>query len=187
MEKAPPIPGSIAVFGSSEPTAGDPAYEQARRLGRLLAQAGYRVVTGGYGGVMEAASRGATETGGSAFGVTCSIFRNRQPNPYLDGNIEAADLYDRTRELVSRADGFVVLPGKSGTLAELAFLWALHRAGCLDRRPVVLLGEAWRHVLRHLVRAGILESPQFDVTRVVDTPEEAIDTLSLHFGKEPNG
>lgn len=187
MEKIPPTSGSIAVFGSSEPTAGDPVYEQARELGRLLARAGFRVVTGGYGGVMEAASRGAAEAGGSAFGVTCSIFRERRPNPYLTENLETADLYDRTREMVGRADAFVVLPGKSGTLAELAFLWALHRAGCLDRRPVVLLGDPWRPVLRHLVRAGILESPQFDVTRVVDTPEETIDTLSLQFGRDLHG
>jgi uncharacterized protein (TIGR00730 family) len=179
--------GSIAVFGSSEPIPGEPTYEQAREVGRLLAQAGYRVVTGGYGGVMEAASRGAAEAGGDAFGVTCSIFREREPNAYLTGNVETADLHDRTRELVARSDGFVVLPGKSGTLAELAFLWALHRAGCLERRPVVLLGDSWRHVLRHLVRAGILEAPQFDVTRVVDTPEETVDTLSLHFGRDPNG
>jgi hypothetical protein len=179
--------GSIAVFGSSEPVQGDPLYDEARRVGQLLAAAGFRVVTGGYGGVMEGASRGAAEAGGSAVGVTCSIFRDRSPNPYLAETIEKADLHDRTRELVALSDGFVVLMGKSGTLAELAFLWALHRAGCLDRRPVVLLGDPWRHLLRHLVRAGILESPQFDVTRVVDTPEETVDTLILHLEKDSHG
>ena len=187
MDRTPTHGGSIAVFGSSEPTDGDPAYEQARQVGRLLAEAGFRVVTGGYGGVMEGASRGATESGGTAVGVTCSIFSQRDPNPYLSENVGTADLHDRTRELVARSDGFVVLPGKSGTLAELAFLWALHRAGCLDRRPVILLGDSWRHLLRHLVRAGILESPQFDVTRVVDTPEETVDALTLQIGKDPHG
>jgi len=179
--------GSIAVFGSSEPTRDDPLYDEARRVGRLLATAGYRVVTGGYGGVMEGASRGAAEAGGSALGVTCSIFRDRSPNPYLTETIETADLHDRTRELVALSDGFVVLAGKSGTLAELTFLWALHRAGCLDRRPVVLLGDPWRHLLRHLVRAGILEGPQFDITRVVDTPEETVDALMLRLEKSSHG
>ena len=179
--------GTIAVFGSSEPAAGEPLYEQARRLGGLLAEAGYRVVTGGYGGVMEGASRGAVEAGGGTVGVACAIFRGREPNRYLERVIETADLHERTRELVALSDGFVVLSGKAGTLAELAFLWALHRAGCLDRRPVILLGDPWRHLLRHLVRAGILEGPQFDVTRVVDTPEETLDILSLHLRTGSNG
>jgi uncharacterized protein (TIGR00730 family) len=178
---------AIAVFGSSEPVEGDAAYGRARRVGGLLASVGYRVVTGGYGGVMEAASRGAAEAGGRAIGVTCAIFPDRAPNPYLHEVVETPDLYERTRELVRRSDGFVVLPGKSGTLAELAFLWALHRAGTLGRRPVVLLGEPWRPLLRHLGRAGILEGPQFDVTRVVDSPEETIDTLSLHLERGSNG
>ena len=187
MTRARTSRGSIAVFGSSEPVQGEPLYDQARQVGRLLAEAGYRVVTGGYGGVMEGASRGGAEAGGSPLGVTCSIFSDRSPNPYVAEVIETADLHDRTRELVVRSDGFVVLTGKSGTLAELAFLWALHRAGCLDRRPVVLLGDPWRHVLRHLVRAGILEGPQFDVTRVVDTPEETVDTLMLQLEKNSHG
>jgi uncharacterized protein (TIGR00730 family) len=168
---------AVAVFGSSEPAPGDPSYEVARRLGLLLARAGFEVVTGGYGGVMEAASRGAREAGGRTLGVTCTIFSQRSPNRYLTRIVETGDLYERTRLLVERSGGYVVLPGKSGTLAELALLWAAHRAGTLDRKPVVLLGDEWRHLLRHLVKAGMLEAPQFDITRAVDSPEEAIDTI----------
>jgi uncharacterized protein (TIGR00730 family) len=165
---------SIAVFGSSEALPGEPLYEQARSVGRLLAEAGFVVVTGGYGGVMEGASRGAAEAGGTAVGVVCGIFRGRAPNPYLDEIVDTPDLFARTRTLIERARGYVVLEGKSGTLAEVALLWALHRAGSLDRRPVVLLADAWRALLRHLVLAGVIESEQFDVTRVVDSPEEAV-------------
>ncbi len=166
--------GAIAVFGSSEPRPGDPLYETARDVGRLLAGGGFRVVTGGYGGVMEGASRGAAEVGGSPLGVVCGVFRDRAPNPYLGEVVDTPDLFARTRTLVEAADGYVVLEGKSGTLAELSLLWALHRAGSLGRRPVVLLGDAWRPFLRHLVRARMIESEQFDVTRVVDSPEEAL-------------
>ncbi len=168
---------SIAVFGSSEARPGEPLYEQAREVGRLLAVAGFRVVTGGYGGVMEGASLGATEAGGSALGVVCKIFQERPPNPYLTEVLDTEDLLARTRALIDAARGYVVLHGKAGTLAELSFLWALHRAGSLDRRPVVLLGEAWRPLLRHLVRAGMIESEQFDITRVVDSPEEAVSVI----------
>jgi uncharacterized protein (TIGR00730 family) len=167
----------IAVFGSSEPRGGDPLYEQAYRLGALLAAAGYRVINGGYGGVMEAASRGAAEAGGQTLGVACTIFSWRQPNPFLSEVIETPDLFARTRELVERARGFVVMQGKSGTLAELAFLWALHRAGCLERRPVVLLGRGWNGLLRCLEAEGILEVSQLEVTRVVESPEAAVELL----------
>jgi uncharacterized protein (TIGR00730 family) len=168
----------IAVFGSSEPQPGEELYEQAYRLGELLAASGYRVINGGYGGVMEAASRGAREAGGQTLGVACSIFSWRRPNPFLTEVIEAPDLFARTRELVQRARGFVVLQGKSGTLAELAFLWALHRAGCLERRPVVLLGGGWHGLLRCLEAEGVLESSQLSVTRVVESPEAAVELLN---------
>ncbi len=174
---------TIAVFGASEPRPGEPLYETARAIGRLLARAGFRVATGGYGGVMEGASRGATEGGGSPLGVVCAAFRDRAPNPYLAEVVDTPDLFARTRRLIDAAHGYVVLEGKSGTLAELALLWALHRAGSLPRRPVILLGDAWRLLLRHLVRAGMLESEQFDVTRVVDSPEEAVGSIRDFFDR----
>lgn len=167
----------IAVFGSSEPREGDPLYDQARRLGALLAGAGRAVVTGGYGGVMEAASRGAVEAGGHAVGVTCDIFRARRPNRFLSEVVRSADLHERTRLLIERSAGFVVLPGKAGTLAELGLLWALHRAGCLDGRPVILLGASWKAFLAHLKQARMLEPDQLEMTRVVNTPEEALEVL----------
>jgi uncharacterized protein (TIGR00725 family) len=68
---------TIAVFGSSEPKPGSEAYETARAVGRLLASRGARVANGGYGGVMEGASRGAAETNGAVVGVTCAIFGDR--------------------------------------------------------------------------------------------------------------
>jgi uncharacterized protein (TIGR00730 family) len=162
------------VFGSSEPLPGDPLYELARRLGEALARAGFRVVTGGYGGVMEAASRGASDAGGTAIGVVSALFGAREPNRYLSEVVRTRDLFDRTRELVARADAYVVLPGKAGTLAELAWLWALDRAGCLGRRPVIVLGDVWSAVLAALEKNGLLEPSQILRTSRARTPEEAV-------------
>ncbi|MCP3980376.1 MAG: LOG family protein [bacterium] len=172
-----PTPDGVAVFGSSEPLEGEPAYEQAREMGHLLAGAGHRVLTGGYGGVMEAASRGAREAGGATLGITCSIFSSRDPNGYLSEAVETPDLYERTRGLIDRARAFVVLHGKSGTLSELTFLWALHRSGCLDGRAVVLLGSAWADILRCLRRNEMLEDPEFRITAVAGSPREALQHL----------
>jgi hypothetical protein len=163
----------VAVFGSSEAGEGDPLYEEARRLGSLLAASGHGVITGGYGGVMEAASRGAFEAGGKTIGVTCAIFPSRVPNAYLREEIRALDLFERTRTLVERADAYVVLRGKSGTLAELSLVWALHRAGALVGRRVVLLGDAWVGLLRHLVCDGWIEPEQLRMTKAAASAEEA--------------
>lgn len=170
------------MFGSSEPLPGHPLYESARAVGSLLAARGITVVSGGYGGVMEGASRGAVEAGGRAVGVLCRAFVDRRPNPFLTEAVEEIDLLARTRRLIEIARGFVVLPGKSGTLAELTTLWAMNRAGSLGGRPVVLLGDGWRPWVAQLVRDGMLEAEQFEVTRVADTVGQAVDALETFWG-----
>ena len=175
-------PDGIAVFGSSEPAPGDPLYERAFRLARLLAEAGYRVVNGGYGGVMEASTRGARSAGGPVLGVVCSIFKDRQPSAQLTEVVETPDLFSRTRELIRRSAGFVVLDGKAGTLAELTMLWAMHRAGCLYGRPVILLGTRWKGLLEQLERAGMVDSPQLDLVDLVEEPEQAVEALKRATG-----
>ena len=177
----------IAVFGSSDPAEGDPLYETARRVGSLLVGAGYDVITGGYGGVMEGASRGAAEAGGRAVGVTCSIFAGRAPNRYLTERRDTADLLERTGLLVEAARGYVVLHGKSGTLAELTLLWALHRAGSLGPRPVVLLGGAWRPFLHHLVKGAMIEVEQLAITRVAEGPDDAVGWVDRFLAAEGIG
>jgi uncharacterized protein (TIGR00730 family) len=170
-------PLGIAVFGSSEPRDGAREYARAQEVGRRLALEGFPVISGGYGGVMEAASRGAREAGGQAVGVVCSVFSERTPNPFLTETVRTHDLFERTRELVQRARGFVVLPGNAGTLAELTFLWALDRAGCLAGRPVVLLGRRWSGWLEDLARRRMLDRAQLSRTHVTPTPREAVRRL----------
>ncbi len=177
-ERRPYRPRAVAVFGSSEPPPGSPLYETARRLGRSLARAGCRVVHGGYGGVMEGAARGAREAGGASTGVTCALFP-RVPNAYLTEEIRAPDLFERTRALIERADAFIVLPGKAGTLAELSFLWALERMELLGPKRLVVWGPAWEALLQHLEREGILEPSQLALTRVARDAEEVLAHLGL--------
>jgi len=168
----------VAVFGSSEPAPGEPVYETARRLGFLLARSGYGVVNGGYGGVMEAASLGAREGGGRATGVTTRVFEARGAgNRYLTRTICEENLHDRTRRLMEMGSAYIILAGKAGTLAELAFLWALHRAGQLGGKPIVLLGPFWSGFVEDLVKRDLLEPGQAAVTAYAATPEEAIEII----------
>lgn len=170
---------AVAVFGSSDPGESDPDYAAARRVGELLARAGCTVVTGGYGGVMEAASRGAREAGGRTVGITARALSplRRGPNAWLTRHIEADGLFDRTRELIEMSHGYIILPGKAGTLAELTFLWALHRARLLGRRPIVLLGDPWRGFIEKVEALGMLDPAQLAITHITATPEEAVDVI----------
>lgn len=169
---------AIAVFGGSDPAPGSPDYERARELGRLLAAAGFTVVNGGYGGVMEASARGAREAGGRTIGITTKAFTFRAgANPWIETEVSTADLHERTRRLIDGAAGFIILPGRSGTLSELTFLWALSKAGLLGAKPIVLLGEVWRRLLPALRELDLLDERALDVTTLAGTPAGAVQAL----------
>jgi uncharacterized protein (TIGR00725 family) len=126
-------------------------------VGRLLAESGIVVLNGGYGGAMEASSLGASQTGGRSEGVVCRAFSERAPSPYLSKCIWTSDLFERTRVLYERADGYIALEPRAGTLWEVAGLWALAKAGQgLDKR-LVLLGATWDRLAASLNRGGIVE------------------------------
>ena len=109
----------VTVFGSSRPEAGDSDYEEARALGNALAKRGLAVCTGGYGGTMEAASRGAKEAGGKTYGVTAEFF-GRKTNTWVDVEVRKKTWDERLFSLIEMGDGFVACKGGTGTLVELA-------------------------------------------------------------------
>ena len=133
---------NVGVFGSSRPAEGDPAYEQARELGRELGRRGARVVCGGYGGVMEAACRGASEAGGVTVGVV--LAGRGQPNAWVTETRAASDLGDRLRRLRDTSDAWIFLPRGLGTMLELLWMAESVVKGEAAPRPFVLLGEFWR-------------------------------------------
>ncbi len=167
--------GAVAVYGSSSAAPEDMVYQRAFEVGAELARRGQPVVTGGYGGVMEAASRGAAESGGEVIGVTCTLFRKRSPNPWLTLEIEEADLFRRTERLFLLSKGSIVLGGESGTLTELAFLWAQWRAG-VKQGPVVIWDDTWERIVEFLQRAGRLSGPPREATVIARTALEAVDS-----------
>jgi len=177
------LPGTISIFGSAQAQPGSPAYKEARLLGQLLVQAGFAVVTGGYSGTMEGASRGASEAGGEALGITCAAFdaQRSSGNRYLTREIHTPDLLERLREIVSRSDGYVVLSGGVGTLLELFLVWNLLAIG-VTARPCVLIGHRWTQVLDELERLTAVEPRHTALLHVVDTPEEAVALLLRALG-----
>lgn len=175
-------PQLIAVFGSGEAPPTD--LDRARRLGRALAEAGYGVINGGYGGIMEASAAGAREAGGRTVGVTCRAFTFRAgANPYIQEVVEAASLTERIETLLARAAGYVVLPGGNGTLAELSLAWEHIRKGLLPGgdRPLVAWADPWRDVVGTLIRGPYLGGGA-DTIVWVEGVEEAVDAIRRRVG-----
>jgi uncharacterized protein (TIGR00725 family) len=133
---------SVGVFGSSLPEEGSAAYEEAREIGREIARSGGRVVCGGYGGVMEAACRGAAEAGGDSLGV---LLEGRgEGNRWLTERTREKDLSARLRRLRDESEGWLFLPHGLGTMLEIVWIAESVVKGETPAKPFVLLGGSWR-------------------------------------------
>jgi uncharacterized protein (TIGR00730 family) len=139
----------VSVFGGSQPKEGQAAYSEALRLGKLLAERGHTVLTGGYIGTMEAVSRGACDAGGHVIGVTCADIERWRPtraNQWVKEEWKRADLIDRLRDIITGSDAALALPGGPGTLTEITLMWNLMIVESLHRRPLILIGDGWHSV-----------------------------------------
>ena len=140
---------NVSVFGGAEPAEGSSAYEDARQLGRLLAEAGHTVLTGAYIGTMEAVSRGASEAGGHVIGVTCveiEKWRGVTANRWVKDEWRKQSLLERLEALIRGCDAALALPGGAGTLTEISLMWNMMIIGALEKRPLILVGKGWSDV-----------------------------------------
>lgn len=143
----------LTVFGGSAPKPGTEAYQSAQNLGRLAANAGWSVATGGYIGVMEAVSRGAAEAGGHVIGVTCKELNTLRPagaNPWVKEVRDFPSLRERLGHLIDCCDAAIALPGGVGTLTEIAVLWNGLIVESFPEKPLVLVGNGWKSVIENL-------------------------------------
>jgi len=173
----------VSVFGGSVPKPGTPAYDEAVQMGRLLAQSGYTVATGGYGGVMEGASRGAVEAGGHAIGVTCTLIEDWREglvaNQWVKEEIRFASLRERLFHLVSFCDAAVALGGGIGTLSEISFLWSLAQTNEIPRKPLILVGPVWRETFQTFLKHsdGYVRPVDKELLAFANSVEEVVSVL----------
>ena len=171
----------ITVFGSSRPHEGDADYVEARSLGAELAKAGFAVCSGGYGGLMEAASRGAKEAGGKTYGVTAEFF-NRAANLWVDVEVRVQTWQERLFELIRLADGFVACKGGTGTLVELAVVWEMLNKSVIAAKPIAVMGDFWMPVLERvreveLGHAGLWGEANGRLVHVAVSERDAVEHL----------
>jgi len=137
----------VTIFGGSKCREGDAEYAEALRVGEMLADAGFTICTGGYAGVMEAASRGAHERGGRVIGITMNQFKS-EPNRYLTEKVPSEHFYERLQRLITQSVGYIALRGGMGTVTEISLVWNKLQTKVLDPRPLVLLGDCWPPIVK---------------------------------------
>lgn len=166
----------VAVFGASTVEPGSALWIDGHRCGRLLAEAGCEVATGGYGGLMHAVSEGASEAGGVVYGMTAPrAFPHRSgPNPFVTHERPAATLGSRIVDLVEIADASIALPGSIGTATELIVAWNyafVARYAGTAPKPVIAVGSPWIEILPTLSAALDTDG---GLVAVVDDVDDAV-------------
>ena len=173
---------AVTIFGSARVREDNPVYAQAREIGRMFAEAGLAVVTGGGPGVMEAANRGAREGGGVSVGFNIELLHEQHSNPYIDIGVTFKHFYARKTMFVKAAEGFVIFPGGFGTLDELFEALTLIQTGKVFHFPVVLFDrDYWQPMLDwlrdRLLADGMISPEDLALLTVTDDPKEAVTTI----------
>ena len=173
-----PLP-AVTIFGSARVPDDHPAYVAARTTGRLFAEAGWSVITGGGPGVMEAANRGAKEGGGFSVGFNIDLPHEQHTNPYLDIDITFDHFYARKVCFVKPAHGFVIFPGGFGTMDELFEALTLIQTDKVLDFPVVLYDSDYWEELLHFIRVeqlakGLVSAEDVELLYVTDDVAEIV-------------
>jgi uncharacterized protein (TIGR00730 family) len=181
------INNCVTVYGSARFKEGHKFYELARRMGKVLGENGFAVMTGGGPGIMEAANRGAKEGNGVSLGCNIKLPFEQKLNPYVDTKVEFEFFFTRKTILRKNSVAYVLMPGGFGTMDEIFEVLTLIQTGKLPPRPVVCMGtDYWRHLqpfLREtMLETGTISSKDLELWFVTDSPEEAIDYIKTRLG-----
>jgi uncharacterized protein (TIGR00730 family) len=170
---------AVSIFGSARTLPDDPYYQAAQETGRLLAEEGFAVVTGGGPGIMEAANRGAKEAGGESVGCNIELPFEQGMNAYVNTAINFRYFFVRKTMFVKYAEAFIIFPGGFGTMDELFEALTLIQTGKVRDFPVVLFGrDYWQGLLDWLngtmAAHGKIHVEDMKLLVVTDSPEEAV-------------
>jgi uncharacterized protein (TIGR00730 family) len=174
---------AVSVFGSARIKPDSDFYAKGVELGRLLADAGYAVITGGGPGAMEAANKGAHEAGGTSIGLGIELPFEAGLNPYVDLGVNFRYFFARKTMFVKYAQGYVVLPGGFGTLDELFEAVTLVQTQKVTSFPIVLLGSRFWEPMLGFIRdtlyaEGMVGEQDLHRLQIVDEPAEAVRIIT---------
>ncbi|MBK7706748.1 MAG: TIGR00730 family Rossman fold protein [Acidobacteria bacterium] len=186
------ITRGVSVFGSARTKEGEPEYEAARETGRLLAEAGFEVITGGGPGVMEAGNRGAFEAGKVSVGCNIELPFEQQANPYLTKSLTFKYFFVRKTMFIKFSNAYIIFPGGFGTMDELFEALTLIQTRKIRNFPVVLFGsQYWRGLLQWLASTMVNEkkinAEDLGLLHLTDSPKDAVDFIIRTCEASENG
>ena len=173
------IHNGVTIFGSARVKPEDPYYQKAEKLGRLLVQNGFAVITGGGPGIMEAANKGAAEAGGQSVGMNIKLPFEQKPNPYANLQIDYKYFFIRKVMFVKYAVAYIIMPGGYGTMDEFFEALTLIQTKRVKSFPVIVMGsEYWRGLLDWLkdtmLRTNMILPFDIEMIQIMDEPEEVV-------------
>ena len=177
FEKLSDVQNAVTFFGSARTEPSHPQYAAATETARLLAEAGYPIITGGGPGIMEAANKGALEGNGLSIGVNIELPFEQGTNQYVRRGMFFRFFFVRKTMLAKYSTAFVAFPGGLGTLDEIFEALTLIQTGKMSRKPVVLFGRAyWQGLVDWLqepvLREGKISEGDLSLYHVTDDPAE---------------
>ena len=173
------IHNGVTIFGSARVKPEDPYYQKAEKLGRLLVQNGFAVITGGGPGIMEAANKGAAEAGGQSVGMNIKLPFEQKPNPYANLQIDYKYFFIRKVMFVKYAVAYIIMPGGYGTMDEFFEALTLIQTKRVKSFPVIVMGsEYWQGLLDWLkdtmLRTNMILPFDIEMIQIMDEPEEVV-------------
>lgn len=171
----------VSILGSSAATEDSFEYSMAERAGELLARAGIGVITGGYGGVMEAALKGAAACQGKCIGVTTAFYKHLEKNKYVHREVRTNSYNDYLMQILDLSHAYILLPGSVGTLFEFSAIWALSDVGAIKKKPAVCVGEQWREIAETMAFYSPDAQKNMQLFSFVESPQEAVSLLQSCF------
>lgn len=176
------FPQGVTIFGSARLPQDSKYCKMAYDLGRMLAENGHAVITGGGPGIMEAASHGAYEIGGRVIGLNITLAHEQHPNPYLTDCLTFEYFFARKVALAMSAKTFVFMPGGFGTMDELSEVLCLMQEGKMPKMPVFLVGEDyWKgfdKMIGKMIALELIKATDTAIFRITDNLQEVIDAAN---------
>lgn len=187
-DAAPVVPEklikTVSCLGFADASPDDPLYKDAYAVGEALAKAGFIVANGGGPGVMRATTAGAKAANGHVVGVTfypkdVANFEGRDQNNLFDEEIKTDNYLARTLKLLEVGQAYVIFKGGTGTISEFGMAWGLARLYFGHHKPLILYGKFWENIIAAFLANMRMRPEEFQVYRVVTTPEEVVKSLEL--------
>jgi hypothetical protein len=171
---------AITFFGSARCHKGEELYESTYELAKMLAKNGFNIITGGGGGVMEAANKGAKEGGAKSVGVNIELPFEQKPNPYSTIKLSFRYFFVRKVMFLKYAMAYVVMPGGFGTLDEFSEALTLIQTKKMRPFPIVLVGSSYWAGLIEWMKAtqlstGKISKEDLEIFKIMDDPQQIVD------------